>query len=757
MKRFILIALLLAMVACNNSPGSNSSKSSSIPDIPDIERSIRAPEYDDVVGDGYDLITENLKDFCVTTREAYKTVGEQSTSISFSSVSNSYEFEKKLSVGFGAHVEAGYGGFHADANFTSNITNGISMSSKTIIVIGKIEYKDCQAFLHNPTMQLDALDLFTSNEEAFRNQYGDGYVQKSYLGEQLYVILKYSFDNSTAYSKQEIHAAINVSAGDMFSGGVSSDALNESKKTLENVQVDSHLYATGGFTTNTVVDSRENFLAVYREYSDFVKAKIDNNETFSVLAREYKTYEEIAAMTINSDLGIFYDKMKEWKKVKARVEIIRNDNVSHEVNTASIAALELINNEIIKCRNRSASARYPLSDEFDELELLWQSQLSTNIYEIMFNGESYSYFIASTFDNYVAQIDTLERQKNSSSTYLGNIGSVYSIEIDNTIPVYQLESSFAGRTLYITTNREKFLEGVSNNNLRIPNRGHILGYVSTSNQDLIDRINSHELNNYYYQEDEIAATYYKIKITARDFQNNGKGTGWFDGYSNVTGNNGTFELANERKIKIRKGNRRGINRSREFFYSATDVPSANISIYIKNKLLLPGSTKSIDQDSRSVTYSVEDLILNDSLAINQTVTVTDPVFKIKFPLAWRFVANVTTIKASYFLQAPNNDLDRSYTDSIIYFKNWDEELCAAKIVGNIFVIAPGGDFSRSHTAAVLNYESSNSGKWSAKLTGNNTFELANNGDFNSSHTDVSLNYKNWEDVNWTAKFKDIIE
>lgn len=252
---------------------------------------------------------------------------------------------------------------------------------------------------------------------------------------------------------------------------------------------------------------------------------------------------------------------------------------------------------------------------------------------------------------------------------------------------------------------------------------------------------------------DLSTDYYKIKITARGFQNKGNGPACFDGYSTVTGNSGVFEIANESEIELRKNNTRGIHRSKTFMYSARNVPSANIALYFRSDLLfydLFEGWESIDNDSVTITLSVDQLISNESHDLSRILTVG--AVGINFPVVWNFNVEVETIQASFFILAPSNDLTSSYCDKIINFKNWQGENWSAKIVENTVILAPAGDFSNSHSDTTFNYINSSGENWAARIS-NNTFVLAKDGDFTVSHTDTILNYKSWDTVNWTAEFK----
>ncbi|MBN1409384.1 MAG: Ig domain-containing protein [Spirochaetales bacterium] len=371
--KFFMTAVVLSILlsGCNLfNPGNNEQESTVIQDNAPVSRSFDYPEGKKYLGDGYNLLNGELKRSCVTVDEARKTYGSRYYADTYTFVSN--DFELKMAMNYNMNVGAGATLFENLTGSTSLYTQvaaGTQISTETITIIGRVEYEEGTVFINKESMNdTTAQTYFVSSPNTFRNLYGDGYVNKAKIGEQLFLVFQAIILESNTYLKSEIKTAAEMKFLEIFNSSSNSQLTTEMEAKLKSCLIVGKCYATGGFTPGQPVQDKESFLAIYKKFQSFVDSKIYGSSSleFNVLSQAYGSYSDLFNRTA-LEIDSFHRKSLEWLKEKARINLIKNMNYSSYINSLCNQALDKIDAELVKCVNRSSSARYPSSNEFPTL------------------------------------------------------------------------------------------------------------------------------------------------------------------------------------------------------------------------------------------------------------------------------------------------------------------------------------------------------------------------------------------------------
>ncbi|MBN2535931.1 MAG: hypothetical protein JXB88_23835 [Spirochaetales bacterium] len=513
-KKIMLFVCLTALLCCCD-PGmfneTNTHNQVNHLDItPGISRSVVAPEFAAYVGDGYDMLKLNtspleaIKGHCLANLEVRRILG-QANSYSRTFIAEN-QFSMDFNLNFHHDSSAGIKLFDvasASGSFTMDIVNNLHFSSKTIAMVGIVEYSDSIAYINQATMTPEARTLYESNRSLFEEQYGNGYCEKVELGERLIAVFTYTFKDFKNYTKLDYKTTAEAHFLEIFDGKTNTNVGMDMTVFTQNTEIHSYCFATGNFIPG-YIGTREDFVAQYNAWVTYTNNKINSSTaTLSVINRIYQPYSKILALQETSTLDIYAEMLYEWKKTASQIRIVMNDTSDSALIQECRDALVLIQNEIVKCQGRAADARFPRVNEFPAIQRLWILKTSLPLYKLKATqtiplkfSVKITYFSTNitlpvketsehVYDYYVCVAeedltDTINQLKNDNPDtvfqYEKMIGYIPQLNIPDSYPLYVLTGPDKF-SVFLTTDKEERNQKLYNEEYSVPPEGGIIGYL----------------------------------------------------------------------------------------------------------------------------------------------------------------------------------------------------------------------------------------------------------------------------------------
>ena len=493
---FCFCLALILLIACNltNTPDSPEKEPSAASVA--ASRSVQDPLAVAFLGDGYDLLSSPpaLKGMALDIIEARRTKGESHSFNEWEEVNNSYTLDRYLNFGLEASADVNlYGIVNASGSLTNSIIQNTNFSSNTVTIMAWLKYKHCDVFINNAVISAANLNLYETDPAGFQSKFGNGYVKMAELGDCIYLVYQARMTSYEYESKDEIAAAFKLKIKDIFEGNLSIEERQKNEEKLKNTSQSSKVYATGQFIPG-LIWNHETFMQVYNDYQMYLQKCIDskNLEEFCVLSKTFAPYSDFNEPSI--DPSPQYGMIRKWLQLAAKIKIIKADTDVPSIIDACENAFIKIAGQVALCRKLDPSAREPEMSEFPDIENAWLAHISETLYKIQFYGETvpYYYYISCKPTEYLNTITQLEQEKKKKSLYIGPFdnGFIYNLPVEKTLAVYQAEDPYTHLSLLLTTDIEKLNKVCQNNRYLIPAQGKVMGYISSTNTDLINNINS---------------------------------------------------------------------------------------------------------------------------------------------------------------------------------------------------------------------------------------------------------------------------
>ena len=201
------------------------------------------------LGDGYDALTGERRDFCLDPKEVEVRASNINRAVDRVDIVTTHsELAKKLNLEVNAEASGVFKLFSGSASTKVSILKETAITSDSVLALAQYSYQTEQKEVYNtnPSLSSKHKGLLASDKLKFRRTCGDKYTNRVTLGATLYLVFKAERLIETSHSRQEIEAAMKIGFGKVFGLNASTNLTTTQKEILQSFSVSTRCYSEGG-------------------------------------------------------------------------------------------------------------------------------------------------------------------------------------------------------------------------------------------------------------------------------------------------------------------------------------------------------------------------------------------------------------------------------------------------------------------------------------------------------------------------------